>query len=156
MTHPAFLIGSSLLLLAAVGPVLADSIGPSPSADQNFVITRDVPDHVAYRPVAPGQVTADANLAQSTDGTALIAPVATLIASDQILGSASRSDAPLGILTGQMDSIGSLIATPMAGGNLLAGGGITPAGTARIATSPVSAMTQGLGSLGSLLGGKGN
>ena len=156
MTHPAFLLGSSLLLLAAVGPVLADSIGPSPSADQNFVITRDVPDHVAYRPVAPGQVTADANLAQSTDGTALIAPVATLIASDQILGSASRSDAPLGILTGQMDSIGSLIATPMAGGNLLAGGGITPAGTARIATSPVSAMTQGLGSLGSLLGGKGN
>ena len=156
MTHPAFLIGSSLLLLAAVGPVLADSTGPSPSADQNFVITRDVPDHVAYRPVAPGQVTADANLAQSTDGTALIAPVATLIASDQILGSASRSDAPLGILTGQMGSIGSLIATPMAGGNLLAGGGTAPAGTARIATTPVSAMTQGLGSLGSLLGGKGN
>ena len=156
MTHPALFIGSSLLLWATVGPALADNASPSPSADQNFIITRDVPDHVAYRPVAPGRVTADANLAQSTDGTALIAPVATLIASDQILGSASRSDAPLGILTGQMDSIGSLIATPMAGGNLLAGGGITPAGTARIATSPVSAMTQGLGSLGSLLGGKGN
>lgn len=55
-----------------------------------------------------------------------------------------------------MGSIGSLIATPMAGGNLLAGGGTAPAGTARIATTPVSAMTQGLGSLGSLLGGKGN
>ena len=94
MTHPALFIGSSLLLWATVGPALADNASPSPSADQNFIITRDVPDHVAYRPVAPGRVTADANLAQSTDGTALIAPVATLIASDQILGSASRSDPP--------------------------------------------------------------
>ena len=39
MTHPALFIGSSLLLWATVGPALADNASPSPSADQNFIIT---------------------------------------------------------------------------------------------------------------------